>query len=84
MTIIKMIIPFRDNIEKRSNIKVADILKNTSNNIKRNTDYINIIKESWDFKETEKKYKGSDILDISSNIHTAISGLSMLKDKYGD
>lgn len=84
MTIIKMIIPFRDNIEKRSNIKVADILKNTSNNIKRNTDYINIIKESWDFKETEKKYKVSDILDISSNIHTAISGLSMLKDKYGD
>ncbi|ATU05706.1 hypothetical protein BKN14_04715 [Candidatus Gracilibacteria bacterium HOT-871] len=84
MTIIKMIIPFRDNIEKRSNIKVADILKNTSNNIKRNTDYINIIKESWDFKEAEKKYKVSDILDISSNIHTAISGLSMLKDKYGD
>jgi len=35
-------------------------------------------------EETEKKYKVSDILDISSNIHTAISGLSMLKDKYGD
>lgn len=85
ITIIKIIVASKNNIEKKGGIKIIDILKNTTNNIKNNEkEYINFIIDNNHFENEfrNKSIKVSDVFDLNSNIHTTITILSKLKEKY--